>query len=194
MEKARNEKYERILKAAIDVISEKGMEKASISDIVKKADVAQGTFYLYFRSKNALIPAIAENLLTYSFGKIKKRSHGKDDFWDILLVMIDQTFQTTKQYKDVIVLCYAGLAFEYSMETWETIYTPYYRWFEGILAKAAETKQIIPVNVKWHATMMINLMENEAERFYIANDTGSTLEGAKLELFHFFKRSLALRI
>lgn len=44
-------KYEKILKAAIDVIPEKGLDKTSISDIVKKAGVAQGTFYLYFSSK-----------------------------------------------------------------------------------------------------------------------------------------------
>jgi hypothetical protein len=37
------------------------LSKASISEIVKKAGTAQGTFYLYFSSKNALISAIAEN-------------------------------------------------------------------------------------------------------------------------------------
>jgi len=193
LEKVKSDKYERILQAAIEVISEKGMEKASISDIVKRAEVAQGTFYLYFRSKNALIPAIAENLLAYSFGKIQKKTQGKSDFWDILRVMIDETFETTNRYKDVIVLCYSGLAFENSMETWEAIYTPYYQWFREILTKAVEAEQILPVNVKWHAVMVINLMENEAERFYIAKETGSTPEKTKLELFQFFKRSLGIR-
>lgn len=66
-----SEKYDKILQAAIEVISEKGLDKTSISDIVKRAGVAQGTFYLYFRSKNALVPAIAENLLSLSLEKSK---------------------------------------------------------------------------------------------------------------------------
>lgn len=44
-------KYDQILKASIEVISNKGLDRTSISDIVKKAGVAQGTFYLYFSSK-----------------------------------------------------------------------------------------------------------------------------------------------
>lgn len=68
MPKQTSGKYEKILQAAIEVISEKGLDKASISDIVKKAGTAQGTFYLYFSSKNALIPAIAEKSSDTFFG------------------------------------------------------------------------------------------------------------------------------
>ncbi len=38
----------------------KGVEKTKISDIVKLAGIAQGTFYLYFPSKLSVMPAIAE--------------------------------------------------------------------------------------------------------------------------------------
>ncbi|WP_438824657.1 TetR/AcrR family transcriptional regulator, partial [Bacillus sp. JJ1521] len=54
------DKRERIIQAAIDVFSDKGIEKATVSEIVKKAGIAQGTFYLYFTSKLAVMPAIAE--------------------------------------------------------------------------------------------------------------------------------------
>ena len=33
---------------------EKGYEQTMVSDIVRKADVAQGTFYYYFKSKEAV--------------------------------------------------------------------------------------------------------------------------------------------
>jgi transcriptional regulator, TetR family len=65
------DKYERIIESAIEIISEKGFQKTVVSDIVRKAQVAQGTFYLYFSSKNALIPAIAERLLKMTLYKIK---------------------------------------------------------------------------------------------------------------------------
>ena len=79
-----SEKYDKILQAAIEVISEKGLDKTSISDIVKRAGVAQGTFYLYYRSKNALVPAIAENLLSLSLEKIKEPAKTATDFLSTL--------------------------------------------------------------------------------------------------------------
>ncbi|WNS78522.1 TetR family transcriptional regulator [Domibacillus sp. DTU_2020_1001157_1_SI_ALB_TIR_016] len=189
-----NEKYDKILQAAIEVISEKGLDKTTVSDIVKKAGIAQGTFYLYFRSKNALIPAIAENLLTHSLKKIKQEVVGTSDFWEKLEVFISETYHITDEYRDVLVLCYSGLAFDYSLETWEAIYKPYYEWFEEILHNAIEQKEIIGnFNVEWTAKMIINLVENTAERFYIAKDQNMGLEETKKELFEFLKRSLLLK-
>ncbi len=186
-----NEKYDKILQAAIEVISEKGLDKTSISDIVKRAGVAQGTFYLYFRSKNALVPAIAENLLSLSLEKIKERAKTATNFLSTLEVMIDETYKTTDEYRDVLVLCYSGLAFDYSLETWEAIYLPYYNWFEEVLNEAVKKEEVIKqLNVKWTAKMMINLIENAAELFYIGREQDVTLEQSKEELFQFLKRSL----
>ena len=49
-----------LLAAARAVLAEKGLEAATVSEIVARAGVAQGTFYLYFPSKMALIPALQE--------------------------------------------------------------------------------------------------------------------------------------
>ncbi len=186
-----SEKYDKILQAAIEVISEKGLDKTSISDIVKRAGVAQGTFYLYFRSKNALVPAIAENLLSLSLEKIKERAKTATNFLSTLEVMIDETYKTTDEYRDVLVLCYSGLAFDYSLETWEAIYLPYYNWFEEVLNQAVRKEEVIKrLNVKWTAKTMINLIENAAELFYIGREQDVTLEQSKEELFQFLKRSL----
>jgi len=43
---------DKLFRAAVKIFSEKGFWKTKISDIVKEAGVAQGTFYLYFKSKN----------------------------------------------------------------------------------------------------------------------------------------------
>ncbi|MEV2340202.1 TetR family transcriptional regulator [Paenibacillus larvae] len=184
-------KYNKILQAAIEVISEKKFDKTSVSDIVKKAGIAQGTFYLYFSSKNALIPAIADNLLTITFEGIKEKIQGKDSFWDVLEVVIDETFNITEAYKNIIVLCYSGLAIDYSMEKWEAIYQPYYHWLEDILNKAIKNNEIIGgINVKSTAKIIINLVENAAERFYISLEQVDNLKLFKEEIFNFLKRSL----
>lgn len=45
---------EQILRAAERIIGERGFVDASISDITREAGTAQGTFYIYFSSKEAI--------------------------------------------------------------------------------------------------------------------------------------------
>jgi TetR/AcrR family transcriptional regulator, fatty acid metabolism regulator protein len=49
------DKYQRILDAAVSVFAEKGFHAARVSDVADRADVADGTIYLYFRNKEELL-------------------------------------------------------------------------------------------------------------------------------------------
>lgn len=51
-----------ILKAAINTIVEQGFARTTIKQIAKRAGVADGTIYNYFKNKNALLMAIVEQL------------------------------------------------------------------------------------------------------------------------------------
>jgi AcrR family transcriptional regulator len=57
-----------LVSAATAVFARQGVANTAVSDIVKAAGVAQGTFYLYFDSKDdavlAVVDRIAEGLLT----------------------------------------------------------------------------------------------------------------------------------
>jgi AcrR family transcriptional regulator len=48
-----------LLEAAVGVIAARGVELASVQEIAAAAGVANGTFYLHFRDKAALVEAIA---------------------------------------------------------------------------------------------------------------------------------------
>jgi AcrR family transcriptional regulator len=47
-----------IIQAAISLFGQKGYDRTSVSDIVKAVGIAQGTFYLYFQNKEALLAAV----------------------------------------------------------------------------------------------------------------------------------------
>lgn len=120
-----------------------------------------------------------------------ERSQSQVNFWGTLKVIIDETFMITNEYKEIIVLCYSGLAIDHSMEKWESIYQPYYHWLEEILNKAINRGEIMDdTNIGWTAKTIINLIENAAERFYIGHSQDDRLEDYKMEVFHFIKRSL----
>ncbi len=52
----------RLLEAAVDVISEKGFEKASMREISRRADVADATIYNYFSTKEKLLYGYCEHV------------------------------------------------------------------------------------------------------------------------------------
>lgn len=189
----KQEKYDAILDAAFNIIEEKGFENTSISDVVKQANVAQGTFYLYFKSKNDLVPAIAEELLSITYNMLMNRISDAMPFDQKLATIIDVTFENTEKYKEIIVLCYSGLAYGHSFEKWEEMYTPYYNWMEKQLKLAQEQKEIArEIKIEFSVRVIINMIEQTADRMYLSNSiTGvENFEDLKQELFKFVKRAL----
>jgi AcrR family transcriptional regulator len=59
-ERKKQETKAGILKAARHLFEEKGFENTSIDEITTKADVAKGTFFYHFPTKDALLSGIAE--------------------------------------------------------------------------------------------------------------------------------------
>ncbi|EIW18932.1 MULTISPECIES: TetR family transcriptional regulator [Pelosinus] len=189
-----DDKKSRLLSAAKEVLAEKGLEKATISDIVKRAGMAQGTFYLYFSSKNALIPAIANDLLQTMLHKIKKEQVLSDDIWSFFHKMITVTFQVTNSYKEVLSLCYSGLAIDNTLSEWDRIYNPYYSWLAEIIAKGIEQKAIRQdVDPLVAARMVIGLIESSAEQIYLFNKLDKPLPEHQQDLFTFIHHALEHR-
>lgn len=66
------DKRKKILKAALELITERGFHGAPMADIAAKAKVAAGTIYTYFESKDALIHALHRELEKNIFEVVQK--------------------------------------------------------------------------------------------------------------------------
>lgn len=53
--KDKNDKYERILKAAAKLFARQGFRQSTVAQVAREAGVADGTIYLYFKSKEELL-------------------------------------------------------------------------------------------------------------------------------------------
>ncbi|MCK9917894.1 TetR/AcrR family transcriptional regulator [Microbacteriaceae bacterium K1510] len=62
---------EAILAAALDEFSASGFEAARLDDVAKRAGVAKGTIYLYFRDKEALFQELIREMLTPLVGTVE---------------------------------------------------------------------------------------------------------------------------
>jgi AcrR family transcriptional regulator len=68
----REERRAHLLQCALEVFAEKGYHQASISDIIKRAGVARGTFYLYFESKRSVFDQLLDDLFELLNSKVKR--------------------------------------------------------------------------------------------------------------------------
>ena len=67
-----------LIEAAASAFAEKGVANTAVSDIVKRAGVAQGTFYLYFASKDDVVLAVVEQVADRMFAEIEQATSGAD--------------------------------------------------------------------------------------------------------------------
>lgn len=62
--KSKAERRRELLTAARDVFVDRGFAASTIDDIVERAGVARGTFYLYFADKRAIFEALVDDFLS----------------------------------------------------------------------------------------------------------------------------------
>lgn len=65
-------KKDQILDTSLQLFMKKGFDATSISDILSQLDIARGTLYYHFESKEAIMDAIIERLLNQVLKKIEK--------------------------------------------------------------------------------------------------------------------------
>src|SRR5215510_4927905 len=65
------ERRDAILSAALDEFSTRGFEAARLDDVARRAGVAKGTIYLYFRDKETLFQELIRAMLTPLVGTIE---------------------------------------------------------------------------------------------------------------------------
>jgi len=161
-------KKEMIVHAAIEVFREQGIEKTKISDIVKAAGIAQGTFYLYFPSKLSLMPAIAEVMVVKTMAIVQKSVEESATFPVQLEQLVEAIFQVTHDYHEIQALIYSGLASTEHLKEWETVYAPFYQWISERLQEAKDAGIIrSSIHADRTAKMIIGLVESAAEQIYL---------------------------
>jgi AcrR family transcriptional regulator len=63
----------RLIESALIVFAERGLDRASIDDVIAAAGVSRGTFYNYFRTDAELAAAVSEELTTELIGQVETR-------------------------------------------------------------------------------------------------------------------------
>lgn len=164
-------KKEKIVQSAIQVFTEKGVEKTTVSHIVKAAGIAQGTFYLYFPSKLSLMPAIAEVMVQLTLKTVIEAVEESASFDEQLKQFVDAIFAVNEEHHEIQAMIYSGLASTEHLKEWENVYAPMYQWVSTIVAKGQEQGAIRGnSHPDQLAKLIIGLTESAAEQIYLYDD------------------------
>lgn len=99
---------DQILVAAREVFREKGYDRTTVSDVVRRAGVAQGTFYLYFPSKKEAFLALAQELPKWMSRAVMGVFDPSLDFEERVRVMTRAAFQCCAGNADLVRLIKFG--------------------------------------------------------------------------------------
>lgn len=85
-------KYQQIIQAALEVIAENGYHASQVSKIAKKANVADGTIYLYFKNKEDILISVFRERMGQFIHKIKNAIEDKETASEKLLTLIQMHY------------------------------------------------------------------------------------------------------
>ena len=98
----KKEPKEEILKAALELFTEKGYCNTSIADIRQEANVSTGTIYHYFKNKEAIADALFEDILQSLNDSIKEIKRKNKNAFEQLRAIVELFFTLTEDAPDVI--------------------------------------------------------------------------------------------
>ena len=112
-----------LLKVSREIMAEKGYEATTVSEIVAKAGVAQGTFYWYFPSKASIVKTLSIEMQNEVQAALTGVFTISDPIDQKIERSIEEIFGILSNYRDVLAL--ARLV-ETASEN-EAIFAPYHR-------------------------------------------------------------------
>jgi AcrR family transcriptional regulator len=127
-----------LLTAARSVFAKKGYDDATVSEIVGRAGVAQGTFYLYFPGKESLAGAFAE-LVSERFAEVATEKTARSRSFDSALVRIfEAAYVVADEHRDIFLVANRGLELVDDFDEWMNRTAPAREWLERFIEEWQE--------------------------------------------------------
>jgi len=102
--KKANDKYHRILEAAVKVFSEQGFFQSTVSQIAKEAGVADGTIYLYFKNKDDILVHFFSFRTRQVFARLREEVEQADNTIDKLRNLVRRHLEEFQSDRNMAVV------------------------------------------------------------------------------------------
>ncbi|RKY31301.1 MAG: hypothetical protein DRP67_02825 [Candidatus Omnitrophota bacterium] len=121
----REKRKKQILKAAAEIFGKRGYWKTDMESIAKKAHIAKGTIYLYFKNKENLFLSIIDSGLDALSERMEEELSGIKDFFNKIKRSIQiylEFFEKNFVYFNIITHENPGLGVKVSEKFWKKFF------------------------------------------------------------------------
>ena len=99
-----NDKYNRILEAAVKVFAEQGFFQSTVSQIAREAGVADGTIYLYFKNKDDILVQFFSYKTRQVFARFREEVDRADNAVDKLRNLIRRHLEEFQNDRNMAIV------------------------------------------------------------------------------------------
>src|SRR5688572_17297625 len=99
-----DDKRRRILDAAVVVFARKGYFRAKVQEIAKKAGVADGTIYLYFKGKEDILVSLFDELMSEHVARVRTELESAPDAPAKLRLLAEHHLRALGSDRDLAVV------------------------------------------------------------------------------------------
>jgi AcrR family transcriptional regulator len=181
-----------LLRAAREVLAEKGLDAARVSAIVSRAGVAQGTFYLYFPSKYSLVVALTEEVMADVLAEVRAAFERADTLRDAIAAGVAAAFHATEGHRDIIGILHGSAGSVEIRAECERLYEPYYTFVAESIRRGQEHGEIDRgISPELTSRLVVGLIEHAADACFVLH-TETPTEDYIAEVARFIQRALGL--
>ena len=181
-----------LLRVAREVFAEKGFEAATISEIVARAGVAQGTFYWYFPSKISLVMDLSKQMQAQIEEALSQAYVEANSPGEMIDKSVASAFHIMGNFRDILAILHSDACWTKDTSEHSRLFTPYY----GLIAEAIRKEQQrgridSSIDPEVTAVLIVGTIYYAADECYIFNSP-IPLESYIVQCAGYIRRALGI--
>ncbi len=171
MKLKKEEKKRKIIDAAIKIFARNGYFNSRVSEIAKEAGVADGTIYIYFKSKEELLSAIFDEALNVFVEESKKMLEEITDPIEKLKKIVCLHLKHLGSNRDLAMVF--QIEFRHNIVFMErlskTRLADYFKIIEGVILEGQKQGLFKELNPRFCAKVLFGIIDEMVTSWLIAN-------------------------
>ena len=160
-----------LLRAARKVFRAKGYDGATVSEIVREAGVAQGTFYLYFPSKRDAAVSLREGLMETMAEAVTTAVESRTSLEDRLESLIAAGFKVARKNVDLFKLAFIGADETHSeMHSESPEHASFLKIMTDLFTSAVDAGEMEPMDPEIAARLAIGLLQHAMIEAFVSGE------------------------
>jgi len=177
----KDQKRKDIALSCRDIILQNGIQNLTIASIAKAAGIGKGTFYEYFKSKEALLFELVNILLQEYNLRMEEKLARLVSTREKVKVFADFFYEEESQDLRILYKMFTGVSLlapqKEMVDFQKACFDHYYLWFESLIREGIANKELVPEMAR-----MTKGVFATAQGMYIVAETTHGKENLKKEV------------